>query len=474
MSVLKATLADGRTVEYLPELKGEGGMKRVYFTADGKSVVCFFKDQSLKGDPSRRKRLDAILGKYNPTTHPETGKYFMDLFCWPTGIVTAPQFGVMTPKYSKNYFFATGPWTGKEKVGKWFSSPKLRRMLPAGERGNWLNYLQLCFQMSRAVRKLHLTGLAHSDLSSNNVLIDPSHGRCAVIDIDSLVVPGTYPPDVLGTPGYIAPEVLATQHLAVDDKKRFLPCNFTDLHALAVLIYEYLLRRHPLRGPKVHSQNPDEDELLSMGPKALFIENPTDASNNIEGLSVLVEQLGPYLHGLMLKAFVDGLHHPNSRPGAYEWEKALYQTQDLLMPCTNSSCDEKWFVYLDGQPIRCPWCKTEQREPVPLLEFFYSPQGRRGQYRDEKYKLTAHDQRRLHRWHVFSNVKPSEGVDEEVLAYITKQQGHWLLVNRALNTLVSPAGNPVPVGQACALADGDEVVLSKEDNGRLATVRMIS
>src|SRR5439155_18007282 len=162
---------------------------------------------------------EAIIGRYNPTTDADTGKYFRDLFCWPTAIVTAPQFGVLAPTYSKNYFFASGPFTGKEKVGKWFSSPKLRRMLPAAERGNWLNYLQLCFQMSRAVRKLHLTGLAHSDLSSNNVLIDPSNGRCAVIDIDSLVVPGMFSPDVLGTPGYIAPEVLATQNLNVKDPK---------------------------------------------------------------------------------------------------------------------------------------------------------------------------------------------------------------------------------------------------------------
>lgn len=29
-----------------------------------------------------------------------------------------------------------------------------------------------------------------------------------VIDIDSLVVPGVYPPEVIGTGGYIAPEVL--------------------------------------------------------------------------------------------------------------------------------------------------------------------------------------------------------------------------------------------------------------------------
>jgi len=45
------------------------------------------------------------------------------------------------------------------------------------------------------------------------------------------VVPGLYPPDVLGTPDYIAPEVLATQGLPLGDPKRNLPSNLTDAFA---------------------------------------------------------------------------------------------------------------------------------------------------------------------------------------------------------------------------------------------------
>ncbi len=102
-------------------------------------------------------------------------------------------------------------------------------------------------------------------------------GQSIVIDIDSLVVPQVFPPDVLGTPGYIAPEVLGTVSLPLQDPKRKHPCVQTDQHALPVLLYEYLLFRHPLRGPKVNSAaSAEEDELLSMGSKALFIEHPTD------------------------------------------------------------------------------------------------------------------------------------------------------------------------------------------------------
>jgi serine/threonine protein kinase len=472
--VEKATLHDGRTVDYLPDMIGEGGMKRVYFTADKKSVVCFFKDQNLKGDRNRMDRLKAILGKFNPTTQIDASETFTDLFCWPTGIVVAPQFGVMTPAYSNCYFFASGPFQGKEKEGKWFSSPKLRKMLPTAERGNWSNYLQVCRQMARAVRKLHLTGLAHSDLSCKNVLIDPPGGRCAVIDIDSLVVPGVFPPDVLGTPGYIAPEVLATQHLPIADPKRKLPSNLTDLHALAVLFYEYLLRRHPLRGPKINAATAEEDELLSMGAKALFVEDPNDKSNHVPDLTMTIHHLGPYLRDLFLRAFVGGLQFPASRPTAVEWEKALDQTQDLLLPCGNSSCEERWFVYRPGEPPRCPWCSWEQKEPVPVLEFLYAPSGRRGQYRPTGHRLTGHDQRRLHKRHVFHNLRAGESGSNEVVAYIRYQDGRWILVNNALIGLQSALGNPVPVGQACVLHDGDELLLSREEQGRLVAVKMIS
>ena len=54
----------------------------------------------------------------------------------------------------------------------------------------------------------------------------------------------------------------------------------TDLHSMAVLIYEYLLTRHPLTGPKHIPDIPaEEEDFLLMGSQALFIENPDDRSN---------------------------------------------------------------------------------------------------------------------------------------------------------------------------------------------------
>lgn len=83
---------------------------------------------------------------------------------------------------------------------------------------------------------MHAAGLCHSDLSYKNVLIDPEMGHACIIDVDGLVVPGKYPPDVVGTPDFIAPEVVKTSHLSKEDPNRVLPSITTDRHALSVLI----------------------------------------------------------------------------------------------------------------------------------------------------------------------------------------------------------------------------------------------
>ena len=471
MTTQTATLADGTRVEYWPEVIGEGGFKRVHFSRDKSSVVCFFKDQAKAGHETQRRRLTDILGRFNPTTDPATGAHFKALFCWPTALVTSPELGITTPSYPKNFFFATGKFQGKEKNGKWFFSPKLRKLLPAAERGDWRNYLELGISLSRGVARMHLAGLAHSDLSCNNVLLDPPQGRCVIIDVDSLVVPGLFPPDVVGTAGYIAPEVLKTMHLPLADKTRCLPNNTTDLYALAVLLYESLLRRHPLRGPKIHNSDPAEDDRLAFGEKALFVENPTDTSNRPTDITVKIDDLGPYIQAEFLKAFVEGLHTPTRRPTAARWESALRKTADLLLPCANAKCEEKWFVYRDGVKPVCPWCKSARTGGVPVLDLFYAPKP--GQFRAEGHSLAGHDGKELFPWHARTDVLPNPAAPAEAVARVRAHAGKWILQNIALDSMISPKGNPVPAGQACFLADGDEVRLSRHDKGRLVCVRVV-
>jgi len=485
-NIAEATLVDGRKIQYvIKENPPRGGMKYTYFAPDKSYVVQFFNDPNVARDPNIRKRVESIIGKYNPTVSEQLGgakgnsekmaDYFSNKFCWPTAIVEYPEFGIVCPAYPSNFFFTDNASTmlelkGKDKKSSWFTS-RNRRFLQERELGSFQSMLQMSISLARSIRRMHQAGLAHSDLSCNNVLIDPQTGSCVVIDIDSLVVPGIFPPEVAGTRGYIAPEVLETMTLPFGDPGRKLPSSYTDLHALPVLIYEYLLLRHPLIGPKIYShESPELDDFLALGPKALFIEHPTDHSNRPNDLNVTIKDLGPTLESLFTRAFVDGLHNPNNRPTAMEWEKGLVKTWDLLHPCENPNCLAKWFVLHDTQKPVCPFCgKQVSRENIVRLHLKSQLRGKSGQWVDAG-TLDVYHNMPLFKWHAFANTFPDEKADRDMVAYVVKHQGQWLLVNHNIQGMTSPSGNMVPIGQAVLLKDGAVFRMSNDDKGLLVEV----
>ncbi|MDU1904718.1 MAG: lipopolysaccharide kinase InaA family protein [Dysgonomonas sp.] len=494
--IITIKASDGSTVQFVDKIIGSGGMKDVYFSPDKSYVVGFFRD---KQDFNAKDRLENITGIYRERIfNQEGGDYWKDLFCWPTKIVEHNgKLGLVVPTYQPYYFFKYGSINndflgikGKEKEGKWFASAKNQnRFLAPEERGDWFKYVQICIRISRAVKRMHAAGLAHSDLSYKNVLIDPTSGRASIIDIDGLVVPGKFPPDVLGTPDFIAPEVIATKHLSMDDPNRKLPSITTDRHALAVMIYMYLLYRHPLRGGKVNDLDSAKDEELSMGVKALFIENPNDTSNKVKSNQLQASQLpqadpekipytvcGPYLKKLFDRAFIDGLHNPQVRPTANEWEDALLKTVDLMQPCQNRSCWHKWFVFDNTTKPKCPFCGTEYRGQLPVLNLYSSR--KEGTFTPDNYRLMVYNNQYLYMWHVNRNVWPNEKLPEDQrkpVGYFVFHQNKWLLINQRLTDLEDKTeGKKIGIGEAIELTDNKQILLSKEDGGRLVVVQIVN
>ncbi len=484
----QAILTDGRKIPYvIKDNPPRGGMKHTYFAPDKSYVVQFFNNPNVGFDANTRARLEAITGRYNPTLPEDQGgargndqkiaDYFSQSFCWPSAIVESPELGIVCPAYPSNFFFdprssAQLNLEGKDKKSNWFTS-RNRRYLDKSELGNFQMMMKMSILLARSIRRMHQAGLAHSDLSSNNVLIDPKSGRCVVIDIDSLVVPGLFPPEVVGTRGYIAPEVLKTMELNYNNSDKKLPSTYTDLHALPVLIYEYLFFRHPLLGPKIYSaESAEQDDFLALGEKATFIENPRDQSNRPKGLSPTIKQLGPILERLFIRAFVDGLHCPDMRPTAMEWERGLVQTWDLLYACPNPSCEQKWFVLYDIKKPVCPFCKTRVKNSEILrFELKAESRGCPGQWLNVN-ELVVHHNTPLFKWHIFSNVFADEKADRTMQAYVCKHNGQWLLVNQNVNGMLSPGGNSVPAGQAILLKDGVVFRASREDRGMLVQVSL--
>jgi serine/threonine protein kinase len=497
--VVKCQTVDGREIAFVDEIIGSGAMKDVYFSPDKSYVVAFYKTPQ---DFQARERLQMITGKYRESIFNQIGgNYWKDLLCWPTDMLEYQgKLGLVVPTYAKHFFFEHGSKNndmlqikGKEKEGKWFAAANLRnRFIDPRELGNWLSHVKVCLLLARAVRRMHFAGLAHSDLSYKNVLIDPStRGLVCVIDLDGLVVPGKYPPDVVGTPDFIAPEVVRTSHLPKDDPQRCLPRRETDLHALAVLIYMYLLYRHPLRGGKVHDLDDEQrDESLAMGERALFIEHPSDKSNRVNLKNIKPTELpwadpdkvpysitGPYLRELFLQAFVAGLHDPSLRPSANDWETALVKTVDLIQPCQNPDCAQKWYVFDNSTQPRCPFCGTPFQGKLPVLNLYSSRQ--KGSFRPDNHRLMVYTNQSLFAWHTNTLVVPNEKITEEQkkrLGYFVFHNQQWWLVNERMPDLMDVGGDvkiPVPIGGKLELKDGQKILFEQGDGGRLAVVQMV-
>lgn len=493
-NTIKLTALDGKLVEFVDVVKSSGGMKDCYFSPDKSYAVLFFRD---KQDAQAKERLVEITTRYKANIFDrDGGHYWKDLYCWPESVVEwNGRLGLVTPFYQRHFFFEHGSKSndllgikGREKEGKWFASASNQnRFLDSRERGDWRSYISISIKIARAVKRLHAAGLAHSDLSYKNVLVDPVTGSASIIDIDGLVVPGKFPPDVIGTPDFIAPEVVSTQKLPRGDLAKKLPSIATDRHALAVLIYMYLLYRHPLRGDKIHDLDPVTDEMLGMGAKALFVEHPTDASNRIKVKNAKPSELpwkdtsktpytvtGPYLKPLFDRAFIDGLHDPSKRPTADDWDTALVKTIDLIQPCQNSACDQKWYVFDNSSKPKCPFCSTQHKGRLPVLNLYSSR--RAGSFMPDNHRLMVYSNQSLFMWHVNRLITPNERLDDrnkKRVGYFVEYNGIWYLVNENMPDLRDVDQQvDYPPGSKVELIDGLKLLLSREDGGRLVHVQM--
>lgn len=497
IKTVSSVINTGKTYQYVDN--GEpmrGGMKDVFFSPDKSYVVAFYRDAQ---DFNSKERLKKIVTQYfDSFFNKEGGAYYKELYTWPTDVIEADKkVGIIVPCYNHNFFFKKGYANndllkGKEKDGKWFAcakfrAPQSKSKLDSSELGDWLSYFQVCVNISRGVKRLHAAGLAHSDLSYKNVLIDPVSKTAAIIDIDGLVVPGLFPPDVIGTADFIAPEVLATKHLSKTDRE--LPNRLTDLHALAVLIYMYLLYRHPLRGGNYFgAMESEKEEDLLMGSMALFIEHPTDASNRNfkrEYGDNLVKFYpwtdlkktpytiaGPYLKELFDQAFIKGLHNPNERPPAVMWEEALIKTNDLKLQCSNPKCDQKWFIYNNTKNTCCPFCGTKYNQIIPVLDFFY--QFKPTVWKPENQRLVIYNGSTLHQWHSNRNVIRNEKLTDAQksrVGYFSYYNNKWVFVNEKLTYLKDVSEDKeIPIGGMVEISNGKKLLLSKEEGGRIAII----
>jgi len=470
---LRVITSDGRTIVCHHDPFNAGSEGRLFFTLDQAKVVKVYN----RPEPWRRASLETIISKRHAVLG-DNSEYWSHYFCWPEALLTSPSLGMMMPRARKNL-----------RPFSHLLSPRFRKRISAesgpAALGTWIGHVGILIKLARTVNRLHANGLCHSDLSTNNLLVDPVNGEATLIDCDGLVETGskTLLPTVLGTPDYMAPELVEGMTLTTRPAPQ--PSVNTDLHSLAILIYQGLLFRHPLRGGAFHSADPDEDERLMLGKKALFIEHPSNRTNRPKAAYLSSAILGADMQALFAKAFIDGLHDPSKRPLAAQWERTLVRMYDQTVPCSNPACEAKSFVLVEGGGARCPWCRTELKGPrqIPVLTF-YRPDGKQNSSTfTPDFRLVAWPRRKLNVWHIELNKLPGPGVNAAPLAEISwtpdvRGQERWTLINTAIPQIYDATGGknplPIPQGQAIELKEATRLYFGGGERARVVEVHMLT
>ena len=196
-----------------------------------------------------------------------------------------------------------------------------------------------CANLSDAFLQLHAKGWCYRDISQGNMFFDPKSGDILICDNDNVGVNGS-PTSILGTPRFMAPEVV---------RRETYPSTQTDLFSLAVMLFFVLMNNHPLDGRKEHEIHcfdlPAMERLYGREP--LFIFDPYDKSNEpvpgFQDNALAFWGIYPnFIKDLFTESFTKGLGDPvNGRIRETDWRTRMCQLRDAIFRC--SSCGNENF-----------------------------------------------------------------------------------------------------------------------------------
>ena len=426
---------DHEKIEYMPRYFANG-MVEGYYKADFNRIVVLLKQEI---SPNSLRDLHHLC--YNFTEYcrdKEVMDFVLRHFNLPLKWIDEKGvYGIEIQPYPSEYYFLDGKFRNHIKEGKWFCSEKLRnKFLLPSQRGNTLTLL-LCVKDIISLNYLFQdAGLVIDDLSCATCLVNPDLGNSFFVAWDGVHKYDENPNHIKPTPGFLSPEQIAQSNIY-----RF-PTYYSNNHALAVLLYQLLLHRHPLRGKKIFDDNPSRDEELRLGEKALFIEHPGDKSNEVNVKELMDSEipygnpnirpytlLGPFLARLINLAFVEALHIPHSRPNPKDWLVAIDKTQYTLIPCSNPTCEEKYYVFQEAHKGVCPYCKSKVKGNFPVFNS-YSKTGE-GKYRYDEFRIIGRNGMVISRHLLYSDKceDPLSIINAKNGLSIENEDNNWFLSN---------------------------------------------
>ena len=175
---------------------GGGTQGQVFEVAVGNDRLAlkWYLPNSLKKDPYLEQRLQESIRATAPNPS----------FLWPITLLRPtpasralirsrhPSFGYLMELRPPTFVGAVEHYAGRLEI-------TLRQALRAG------------FFLAEAFHALHSKGLCYKDISLGNLFLEASSGRILICDNDNVDVDGRDLGSVLGTPGFMAPEIVMRQ-----------------------------------------------------------------------------------------------------------------------------------------------------------------------------------------------------------------------------------------------------------------------
>lgn len=333
-------LTSGMTCR-IEQFIGAGGQGEVYkanFCGQPMAVKWYFPSQAT---PEQKASLETLVSKGAPN----------DRFLWPVELVSAD--GVR----GYGYLMKLRPSGYKNIVDlmKRRVEPTFRALATAG------------FELADAFKQLHAMGLCYRDINFQNVFFEPNSGRVLICDNDNVSVDGTADCGVLGTPRFMAPEIV---------RGETKPNTRTDLFSLAVLLFYLFMVHHPLEGKKEASIRALDLPAMTLiyGKEPVFIFDPEDDSNRpVPGYHDNALEFWPiypqFLRDLFTRSFTDGIRDPNNgRVMEGEWRSAMIRLRDSIVYCPNCSSENFYddaYAKTNGGKLKPCWhCRRDV--PIPF------------------------------------------------------------------------------------------------------------
>ncbi len=412
---------------------GGGGQGEVYRANVGGAAMAlkwYFPNQATE---DQRSALQNLIKSGSPD----------DRFLWPTELTSAQDiggFGYIMPLRAPRY-------KGIVSLVKGRIDPSFRALAIAGR------------DLAHSFLQLHSKGLSYRDISFGNVFFDPDTGDVLICDNDNVGVTGQTEARVLGTPRFMAPEVV---------RGEAMPSTETDLFSLAVLLFYMFMIHHPLEGEK--EANIRCFDLPAMtkiyGTEPVFIFDPADDSNRpvagYQDNALIYWKIYPqFLRDLFTRSFTEGVRDPqHGRVRESEWRAAMTRLTDSLIYCAH--CGNENFYDVEalkatgGTPPPCWNCKQQLRLP---------PRMRIG-----KHVIMLNHDTRLYPHHI----DPSRSYDfSQPVAEITrhpKDPSIWGLKNlsdRKWNSTVGDTVKEVEPGRSVTLAVGTSINFGTSIEGEI-------